>query len=306
MKLNLKQLETFIWVADLGSFRRTAERLNTTQPNISSRIASLEEALGITLMERDAGSVRLTARGQELLEKARQVMRSVDDFVEAADSKGLYQDRIRVGVTEMVAHTWLDDFLKEFKQRYPNVMLELSVDLATNLERELVDRTLDLTFQSGPFAHQVSGNLELGSFPMVWVASPNMGLPKTKQIGHTDFQKFPIITHAKNTIAYQEVSEHFSRLFGGSSNSVRLSPSSNLLVAVKMVADGYGIGALLEPLVQKQLTSGELIQLSYAWHPKKLAFFARFDQHNSGKLIKDAGNIAQKISTDFASQFAIR
>ena len=49
MNLNFKQLETFIWVADLGSFRGAAERLFTTQPNISSRIASLESALNTKL-----------------------------------------------------------------------------------------------------------------------------------------------------------------------------------------------------------------------------------------------------------------
>ena len=66
MRFNLKQIEAFVWVADLQSFRRAAERLNTTQPNISARISSLEEALGTALMTRDAGSVRLTGKGQTL------------------------------------------------------------------------------------------------------------------------------------------------------------------------------------------------------------------------------------------------
>ena len=61
MKINLKQLEAFVWVADLGSFRKAADRLNTTQPNVSSRIALLEGAMKRKLMERDAGSVRLTS-----------------------------------------------------------------------------------------------------------------------------------------------------------------------------------------------------------------------------------------------------
>ena len=47
---NLKQLEAYVWVAKLGSFRRTAERLNTTQPNISVRVSGLERALGATLL----------------------------------------------------------------------------------------------------------------------------------------------------------------------------------------------------------------------------------------------------------------
>lgn len=70
---NLKQLETFVWVAKLGRFLRTAERLNTTQPNISVRIAELETTLDVRLFERDAGSVTLTPKGQALLNYAERV-----------------------------------------------------------------------------------------------------------------------------------------------------------------------------------------------------------------------------------------
>lgn len=54
-QVSLKQLEAFVAVADLGTFRRAAERLNTTQPNISARIAQLEAQMKVSLMERDAG-----------------------------------------------------------------------------------------------------------------------------------------------------------------------------------------------------------------------------------------------------------
>ncbi|MGR3638602.1 helix-turn-helix domain-containing protein, partial [Alterinioella nitratireducens] len=61
--LTLKQLEALVWVADLGSFRKAAAHLGTTQPNISARIAALEATLGFSLMARDAGSVEMTPRG---------------------------------------------------------------------------------------------------------------------------------------------------------------------------------------------------------------------------------------------------
>ena len=76
--LNFKHIEAFVTVSDLGSFRRAADRLNTTQPNISSRIAQLEFHLGVTLMERDAGSVRLTQKGKSLLGPARSVLAAMD------------------------------------------------------------------------------------------------------------------------------------------------------------------------------------------------------------------------------------
>ena len=61
--LTLKQLEALIWVADLQSFRKAAEHLRTTQPNISARIAALEEALGQSLLVRDGGTIKPTGAG---------------------------------------------------------------------------------------------------------------------------------------------------------------------------------------------------------------------------------------------------
>ena len=72
--MNFKRLETFIWVATLGSFRKAAERQNTTQPAISNRIAALEEELGVQLFERDSGRTMLTTRGQELLPYAEKIV----------------------------------------------------------------------------------------------------------------------------------------------------------------------------------------------------------------------------------------
>ena len=53
--MNFKRLETFIWVATLGSFRKAAEHQHTTQPAISNRIAALEDELGVRLFERESG-----------------------------------------------------------------------------------------------------------------------------------------------------------------------------------------------------------------------------------------------------------
>ena len=230
MNLNFKQLETFIWVADLGSFRGAAERLFTTQPNISSRIASLESALNTKLMERDAGSVRLTTRGVQLLGHARNVLRTMEDFIEAADESALFDDVLHLGVTEMVGQTWLRDFLRLFKSRFPNVQIELTIDLSVNLERELENRVFDITFQSGPFTRHSTGSVSLGSFSTIWVGSPEIKLHKPKNISAEDLIKYPILTHSRNTRTYQEMTRHFSELPGG---KVRLIPSSSLSVCGK-------------------------------------------------------------------------
>ena len=91
--MNLKQIQAFVWVATLGSFRKTAEKLFTTQPAISSRIAALEESLGVKLFERGTGKVALTSKGNELLPLAEQFLFLAERFKERANAS--VSNRIR-------------------------------------------------------------------------------------------------------------------------------------------------------------------------------------------------------------------
>ncbi len=302
MNLNLKQLEAFVWVADLGSFRRAADRLNTTQPNISSRIAALESALNVTLMERDAGSVRLTAKGQHLLEHARQVLRATERLIEASDDAALFDGVLRLGVTEMIVHTWLRRFLKVLKDRFPNITVELTVDLSANLSKELFERSIDLALQSGPFNRQTTGNKDLGAYPWIWVASPELGLGLEARVSLQDMTVYPLLTHARNTGSYEELCAHFR---AHRHLSPRLVPSSNLAACLHMTVDGMGIATTPAAMVTKELATGELVRINYDWVPESLHFFARYSAEKSSRIVADAADIAQEISAEFTARFAV-
>jgi len=296
MTLSLKQLETFVSVADLASFKRAAQALNTTQPNISSRIAALESEVGTALMERDAGSVRLTAQGEDLLRHARNVLISVDDFLQAANGEAAFDGIVRLGVTEMVVHTWLRDFMQTFKARFPNALIELSVDLSINLESALAERDIDVAFQSGPFARRSSGEASLGRYPIIWTAAPSLGLTERSKMSAKRLSAFPILTHARNTRPYEDVNAHFAQW---PQLKTRLVPSTNLSACMQMTLDGYGIAALLEPMVEREIANGQLLKLNYAWQPEPLNFAARYDLHRSSKVIHTAVEIAEQAAKNF-------
>ena len=162
-RINIKQLEAFVQVADLASFRGAAAALKTTQPNISARIARLEELLGQSLMVRDAGSVRLTQEGMLLVDKARNIINCVDDFMDSAGASALSEGTLRLGVTEIIVYSWLGDYLSALRERLPNVTVEMTVDISSNLTTALFDRFIDLALQNGPFREPSSGEIHLGS-----------------------------------------------------------------------------------------------------------------------------------------------
>ncbi len=293
MNFNLKQLEAFVWVSDLGSFRKAADRLNTTQPNISARIAALETVLNVQLMERDAGSVRLTTKGKELLDYARKILKSGDNLIEAANRAVLFDDVLRLGVTEMVVHTWLREFLKQFKVEYPNVTVEITVDLSANIEKELFEHSIDLAFQSAPFSWKSSGNQKLGSYPFVWIASPTANLPQKSLVSIDELVNYPILTHARGTQPYKEVEQHFMKR---RDLPIRLTPSSNLAACIHMAVDGFGVATVPKAMVEKELKSNQLFILDYAWMPQALEFFARYDTEKARPFVAKAAQIAADIS----------
>ena len=300
MKINLKQLEAFVWVADLHSFRGAAERLHTTQPNISSRISRLEAALGVTLMTRDAGSVTLTPKGEDLLLRARTVLRSAEAFLQAADKTDLSEGVLKLGATEIIVHSWLRDFLRRLKARFPDVVVELTIDLAANLEGELAKRALDLSLQNGPFAHKASGRAGLGSYPMVWVASPALGLRPAQRQTMQQLSQFPILTHARDSAPFAEIANRFRSL----RNAARLVPSSNLAACLQMTLDGMGLAALPRAMVDVHLASGDLVEIQSDWTPKSLGFEARYDAQTAPAFVAEAASLAADCARAYGDQHA--
>lgn len=251
-------------------------------------------------MARDAGSVRLTSKGQELLEYARNVLRATDDMLEVSNQGALLDGVLKLGVTEMVVHTWLREFLRVLKDRYANISVELTVDLSVNLERELYSRSIDLAFQSGPFTREISGSRKLGIFPMIWVASPDTELATGQIVSVESLVQYPVLTHARGTQPYEEIAAHFNQC----GHPVRLVPSSNLAACIHMAIDGFGTAAVPAAMVVDELAAGELAQVNYHWAPKSLNFYCRYEAERAQAFVERVVDIACEVSTAFSQNLA--
>lgn len=293
MAFTLRQLETFVWVATLGNFRKTAEHLNTTQPAISTRIAGLEDLLGVKLFERDTGSVRLTSKGQELLPYAEKVLRMADLFRERLGNEAVLSGVLRLGVSETIVHTLLPTFLSELHDRHPDVDVEITVDATINLRNELVARTLDLAFLMGPVSEYRIENIELASFPLIWAASPDLGIDGGKPLTTADLVRYPLLTYGRNTRPFAEI-ENFLRL--NSDRPGRIFPSSSLAACLRMTVDGIGIGSLPRVLIEDRLADGSLVAVASEWQPSALDFTASYPSVPLNPVSEAAAEIAQSIA----------
>jgi DNA-binding transcriptional LysR family regulator len=174
--ITLRQLEAFHAVAEGSSFGAAARQLGTTQPAISKRIAEMEAALGVALFDRTNRSVRLTLPGQLLLPHCREMLmlreRMMRAFLDPASFAGI----VRVGVTELIALTFLPAWVTAVRRAFPELRLRPEVGLTDDLLRALRRGTLDLAMVPGsmPAGADWDGR-SLGRVELAWMRRPRPG-----------------------------------------------------------------------------------------------------------------------------------
>src|SRR5215210_8890997 len=106
--VNVRGLETLLWVARLGGFGAAARHLHVTQPAITRRIRELEEELGTPLFHREKRQIVLTPSGRQCVQIAERIVADVAALHEAAGRSTGVTGTIRIGVSEVIALSWLD------------------------------------------------------------------------------------------------------------------------------------------------------------------------------------------------------
>ncbi|HEX6498772.1 MAG TPA: LysR substrate-binding domain-containing protein [Micromonosporaceae bacterium] len=141
--MELRQLEYFVTVADLGSFTRAAATLHVAQPGVSAQIRRLERELGQDLFDRSGRSVRLTAVGEAVLRHARAALAAVDGVRLAVDElTGLVRGRVAIGT--VTSHgVDMAALLAGFHADHPGVETTLTEDTSDRLVDALRDGRLD-------------------------------------------------------------------------------------------------------------------------------------------------------------------
>ncbi len=142
--MNIQQLETFNWVAKLGSFTRAAERLNATQSTVSMRLAELERDLGTVLLDRSQRQVTLTPKGREVLRYANEAAQLFAEIRNVASPSRELQGSLRLGVAEVIATSWLPRFVQQVSRQFPGLDLDVNVDLSVSMMKALHSGHLDL------------------------------------------------------------------------------------------------------------------------------------------------------------------
>jgi len=264
--MNLKFLETFVWVARLKSFRLTADKLFTTQASISSRIAVLEGELGVKLFLRDSRGVSLTPEGLKVLDYAEQMLDTMSALKQSIETRSSKVGRVRIGVMDTVIHTWLSPLVAQMTDLYPRVEIELVADTSLNLCDQLQKGFLDIVLQTDLVRHESVRSLELASHPLGWIVASN-SIYNRDYADLGELAQERLITYSKNSRPHQDL---LALMQANGVLAPRLNCVNSVSAITRLLRDGFGIGALPPVLVAEELARGELTLLDIDQRPPNL------------------------------------
>jgi DNA-binding transcriptional LysR family regulator len=295
--VDFKSIETFLWVVTLGSFRGAGQRLNTTQPAISQRIAQLEREMGVKLLNRDHRVASPTPSGRQLMVYAEKLISLRSEMMAEVGERSAMRGVLRLGVAETLVHTWLPRLIKSVNTAHPNLSLEIEVDITPNLSARLLGQEIELAFLLGPLSASGVRNRVLCDYPIGVLASPSLGLGNAP-LKVQDLAKFPIITFPRKSQPYEIVRSLFNR---PDLPPIRLHASASLATVIHMAIEGLGIAVIPTSIVENELADGRLQLLSTDLKIPPLTFSASWLASPDTLAVELVADLAARIAQDSAA-----
>jgi LysR family cys regulon transcriptional activator len=251
--MTLQQLRVLCEVADRGlNFSRTAAALNTTQPAVSRIIRSLEQEMGTELMIRSGTRiVRLTAQGEDVVRRARQILLDVSTLGGIArERKQANAGVLNIATTHTQACYGLVGVIKQFTASYPQVNIEMRHGSGLDITQWVSKGEVDIGISARP--KKVPANvLMLDAYPVerCIIAQPGHPILDIEKPSVMDIGKYPIVAYDDQAQTGVLLKELFAKAGIEPRIAVKATDSD---VVMSYVAAGIGIALLQKQIVEQE------------------------------------------------------
>ena len=274
--MDLRQLRSFVAIAEAESFSGAAARLHVTQPALSRQIRDLEAELGVRLFDRSSRRVRLTPEGDDVLRHSRDALVGIDALRERARSlSGGRVGILRVGATPQVLESVLSDFLTRYRRMHPDIEVQLVEDGAVTILRLVEGGQVQIGLGVHPVREPLRARV---LFPARIVAvmptSSPLGRKRTVALGDLTSQRLLVL---RPTFATRQILD-------GAFQAARIHPhvaleSGDPHCLLKLAAAGHGVaivpstlllpreGVRLAPIVDDNVSLGFWVVV--AWDARR-------------------------------------
>lgn len=302
---SLRQLEYLVALSHELHFRRAAERVNVTQPTLSTQIQELERRLKAQLVERGTGGVVLTPLGREIAERARQVLSGVQDIVDIAlSSQHGFDGTIRLGVPPTLGAYLLPHVVGHLHNEYPKLKLYVKEGKPFDLQMGLKAGTFDLIVSPLPINHSDLEVDQLFREPLQVVSAPDHPLAKSASVGRKDLAGENILAIENGHFLHDQVVHLCEDL---NANLLRDYEGTSLDTLRLMVGMGVGLAFLPALYIRSEVGSrGEIAVLNFqaanlyrqiglAWRKRSV--------HDT--LFKEVGELIRKIADENLPEISV-
>lgn len=245
--MNLKQIQYFLRVADLGSVTQASIALNVAQPTLSRNIRALEVELHHDLFNRTGRGVTTTEAGERLLSHCRgiayQLERAEEDM---ARMPGSLAGRVALGIPPSPTKRLAVPLARECRKQIPESTISISEGLTTVLQRQLLAGELDIACLYNPSVSSGKLTLELMVSEQLCVIGRKDKIKSEAPVPLYDLADMPLIVPNRPHTVRALLESELAML--GRHPSVRLSIDS-VPAILALVSDGVGLGVLTESAI---------------------------------------------------------
>lgn len=257
--MEIRQVQSFVHVARLGSFSRAAETMGYSQSAITVQIRLLEEELGTKLFDRMGKKVSLTPQGKRFLEHANRILYEMNRMIMAMNEDRELENPLHIGTIESLCTAKFPRILSQFHTLYPEVNIQITLDSPEKLIRMMEHNELDLIYiLDTPRWNKEWIKVMEAAEPIVFVASVNSEFALRKEMVLQDILGEPFFLTEKNANYRQALDQHLALENRTLDPVLEISDTEFI---IKMVERNDGLSFLPYFAVEKYIRSGRISML---------------------------------------------
>lgn len=257
--MEIRNLETFVQTAELGSFTKAAQTLGYSQSTVSFQIRQLEEELHTPLFERINHTIKLTPAGHQILAGAHQLLKLAGDMQRVSEESQEIRGHVRIVMADSLRQRLFDRDYEIFHRRYPGISMEVSSASTEEMFRLLNQNEAD-------FVYTLDKHIYHPSYVIVheepiqahFVASPADPVSRMENVSLEEIAEKPFILTEKG-MSYRKLLDEFL-----ASRSLYIQPfleTGDAALICQMTAQNLGISFLPDYATQKACETGRLCRL---------------------------------------------
>lgn len=256
MKASSEELTIFVAVVESGSFSRAAERLGQANSAVSRAVKKLESKLGVNLLNRTTRQLSLTEEGERYFRRVQGVLQEMAAAeTEVMEAKLTPRGMLRIDAATPVMLHFLMPMIKPFRERYPEITLSL---VSSETFINLIERKVDVAIRVGKLTDSSLRARPLFSSYRKIIASPDYLAHYGKPGTVTDLEKHVCLGFTEPvSLNTWPIASGDGQLY-----EAECGLTSNSGETLKQLClSGNGIACLSDYMINKELKSGELIEV---------------------------------------------